>query len=88
MILACIITFISGAAYEAGCVAWCHYSEHNDPLRAAVASLFISTCQIAGIGESVSDWRVAPLFVLGYGIGTFGAVAWKKHHTKLPSAGE
>jgi len=85
VILACAIAFISGAAYEAGCVAWCHYSEHNDPTRAAVSSLFLAVCQVAGIGESVSDWRAAPFFVCGYAIGTFGAVTWKKRRNELPS---
>lgn len=77
MILSALLTFASGAAIEIACVFWVHYSERGAALKTGVASMVIGTAQCLGIGEYVRDWRLAPFFVLGYGVGTAAAVRFK-----------
>ena len=78
MILACLLAFLGGAVYEACSVGWVHYSDRGSPLVAALFSMLQAVAQVAGIGESVHDLRAAPFFVVGYGVGTYVAVAIKK----------
>jgi hypothetical protein len=75
----CLIAFVGGAVYEAGCVGWVHFSEKNRPVPTAIFSMLCAAAQVAGIGESVHTLAAAPFFVLGYGVGTFAAVAYKAH---------
>ena len=72
-----VIAFLGGAVYEAGCVFWVHYSESGRPYATALVSMLCATAQVAGIGESVRDLRIAPFFIIGYGVGTFFAVKLK-----------
>lgn len=73
-ILQGLVTFASGAAYEYGCVFWVHCAEAGKPAKAAVWSMLLATVTLVGVGESLRDLRYAPLYVLGYGAGTFAAV--------------
>lgn len=77
MLLDAAITFLSGAGYELGCVLWTHHSERGEPFKTAAWSMGLAACQVMGIGESVHDIRLAPVFVVGYGVGTFVGVTWK-----------
>lgn len=77
VILDCVIAFLGGAVYEAGCVGWVHFSQKGRPLPTALFSMACAAAQVAGIGESVHTLVAAPFFVLGYGVGTFAAVAFK-----------
>ena len=71
---ACLIAFVSGAAYEACSVVWVHRATHGTPLQTALVSGLQALASVAGIGESVRDWRAAPFFVCGYALGAYGAM--------------
>jgi len=77
MISECAIALFGGAAYEAGCVGWVHYAERGRPMFAALFSMFCAAAQVAGIAESIRSIPAAAAFVVGYGAGTYGAVALK-----------
>lgn len=77
LVLTGLATFLFGALYEAGCVAWVHYSERHQAGKAALVSSLLAAVQIAGVGESVHDIRMAPFFVVGYGVGSYVAVKLK-----------
>lgn len=72
--VAALVAFASGAAYEGCSVVWVHQATHGSALATAVVSAVQAAAQVAGIGESVRDWRVAPLFVFGYGVGAYVAM--------------
>lgn len=74
---AAAIAFASGFAIETACVYWVHFSERGRALPTALCSVVIGTAQVAGIGESIRDWRVGVAFVAGYGLGTYTAVRRK-----------
>lgn len=76
--IAAALTFLSGAGYELGCVLWTHHSERGEDVKTALWSMMLAACQVFGIGESVHDMHLAPLFILGYGAGTFIGVRWKE----------
>lgn len=78
MVINCMVAFFGGALYEAACVGWTHYSECARPRQAAFFSALCAISQIAGIGESITTWAAAPFFVLGYSLGTYAAVSFKK----------
>jgi len=78
--LKCLIALASGAAYEAACVGWVHNSERGRAFVTALFSMVVALCEVVGVGESIHDLRAAPFFVLGYGLGTFGAVKWKSRN--------
>ena len=46
-------------------------------------SMFCATAQLYGIGESFHTPVAAPFFVLGYGAGTYAAVAIKTRRKAL-----
>ena len=69
-----LIAFTSGAAYEGLSVIWVHQATHGSARATAVVSALQAAAQVVGIGESVRDWRIAPLFVLGYGAGAWAAM--------------
>lgn len=71
MLIACLVAFISGVVIEASCVMWVHYSERDDAAKTALFSMIVALAQVAGIGEAIHDWHIAPFFVLGYGVGTY-----------------
>jgi hypothetical protein len=77
MVLLAVITFLAGASYEAMGVAWVHYAERNKATPTAILSGMQALAQVAGIGESVRDWRLAPFYVVGWAFGSFLAVSWK-----------
>ena len=78
MILHCLVAFFGGAIYEAARVCWVHFSERGKPFITALFSMLCATAQVAGIGVSIHMLGAAPLFVLGYGVGTYAAVALKQ----------
>lgn len=78
IVVDCLVAFVGGAVYEAGCVGWVHYSERARPLPTALFSMLCAAAQVAGIGESVKTLVAAPFFIVGYGVGTYGAVALKR----------
>jgi len=41
--------------------------------------MLCAAAQLAGIGESIHTLIAAPFFIFGYGLGTFLAVASKRH---------
>lgn len=67
----------SGLLYESTSVFWTHYSERGNAIGAAVCSGIQAIALVFGIGESVHDWHLAPLFIVGYALGTFLAVKVK-----------
>ena len=68
------VAFVSGAAYEACSVVWVHRATTGTALQTALVSGLQAFAQVAGIGESVKDWRAAPFFVAGYAIGAYVAM--------------
>lgn len=78
-ILPFILVFFSGAIYELACVFWVHFSEKGKPYHTAVWSMIVAGCQIVGIGESIKDMKVAPFFIIGYGVGSFIGVHLNKN---------
>jgi hypothetical protein len=84
MIFAIITAFLSGALYELGCVFWVHHSEKGHAVRTAMWSMLCATCQVLGIGQSVTHMISAPFFVLGYGFGSWlGVILAKKQKKTL-----
>jgi hypothetical protein len=77
MMAAALLALASGFAIETACVYWVHYSERNRALPTSLCSMLIGAAQVLGIGESIKDWRLGALFVLGYGLGTYTAVRRK-----------
>jgi len=76
-----IAAFLSGFVIETACVFWVHFSERGKALPTALCSMAVGCAQVLGIGQSIQDWKVAPGFVLGYGVGTYMAV-WYKSRPK------
>ena len=72
-----LLTFASGFANEATAVFWVHHAERGRPVRTGLCGAIQACALVLGIGESVHDWRYAPAFVLGYGLGAASAV-WLK----------
>lgn len=72
-----LVVFACGALYEAACVGWVHHSERGRPISTACFSMLAATAEVSGVFNSVRDIRVAPFFILGYGVGTYCAVRWK-----------
>lgn len=73
-----LMTFICGAAYEAGCVWWVHHSEAGNKLSASAWSCFNALVTIIGVEGFLSSRWCAGAYVLGYGVGTFVAMSFKR----------
>jgi len=69
-----IIALVSGAAFEGCSVFWVRLAIHGTPMQTALVSCVQALAQVLGIGESVRNWRVAPFFIAGYGIGSYLAM--------------
>ncbi len=82
--LAAVLALVCGASYEAACVGWVHFSERSRPLTTALFSMLAATAEVTGVLDAARDVRVAPFFVLGYGIGTYLAVRVKARLATLP----
>lgn len=67
----------SGLLFESTSVFWTHYSERGNAIGAATCSAIQAGALVFGVGESVQDWRMAPLFIIGYAAGSFFAVKVK-----------
>jgi hypothetical protein len=72
-----VLIFLCGAIYEAACVGFVHFSERGQSLRTALCSMLAISVELTGIITSVRDWHQAPVFVAGFGCGSFLAVWWK-----------
>lgn len=74
----CLLVFLSGALIECACVFWVHFSERGRAGATALCSMSIALAEVFGIGESIRHGLVTVAYVLGYGLGTYGAVRWKE----------
>jgi hypothetical protein len=83
MVTVSLLALLCGALYEAACVGWVHFSERGKPLHTAVFSMFAAGAEVTGILDAAHDLRVAPFFVLGYGLGTYCAVRWKESKARV-----
>jgi hypothetical protein len=72
-----LLVLVCGAFYEASCVGFIHSAERARPARTAFFSVAAAAAQLTGLLDSVRDWRLAPFFIFGYGIGSYIAV-WLK----------
>jgi hypothetical protein len=72
-----LLTFASGFANEATAVFWVHHAERGHAGRTGLCGAIQAVSLVFGVGESVHDWRYAPVFVLGYGLGAAVAVRLK-----------
>lgn len=72
------LVFVCGGLYEATCVGFIHSSERDRPLRTALFSMLGAAAEVTGLLGAVHDWRVAPFFVGGYGLGSYLAVKSKR----------
>jgi hypothetical protein len=71
-----INAFTCGFVYEALSVAWVHAAVHGTPFQTAMMSSMQALALVIGISEAVSDFRVAPLYVFGYGLGSYLAMVY------------
>lgn len=70
------LAFASGVFYEGLSIVWVHQAMNGSPLSVAVISAFQAAAMVFGVGESVKQWRVAPMFIAGYGVGAWAAMVW------------
>lgn len=82
MIQHAILTFVCGALYEAACVGWVHFSERGRATITSLFSMLAAGAEVTGVLDSARDVRLAPFFVIGYGVGTFIAVRLKGRGSK------
>jgi hypothetical protein len=73
-----VATFLAGAANEGVAVFWVHFSERGRPFATGFCAMIQAAAVVVGVGESVHDWRLAPAFVLGYGVGAASGVLAKR----------
>lgn len=83
MIGALLLTFVCGAAYEGTAVFWAHYSERGDGLRAALSSTACALVACVGFGEALHRPAMITAYALGFGAGTYVAVAIKRQLRKI-----
>jgi hypothetical protein len=76
------LAFASGAALEGFALFWVSACERGRAGKAALFSLLFGLAQVAGIGVSLSDLRVAPWYVLGLAAGTYFGVRLKNGRMK------
>lgn len=77
-LLGCLIAFVTGAAFEIGCVFWVYYSEKNKAATASLWSMVNASMSVFGIESFLKSKLLALCYVLGYGFGTFWAVKIKQ----------
>lgn len=79
--LSVIVAFLSGAAIEACCVGWVHYSERGKALQTAAFSALIGIADVTGMADAITKrGAYAIAFVIGYTIGTYVTVRIKGGH--------
>jgi hypothetical protein len=69
-----VIAFVSGAMYEGLAVIWVHRATGGSAMAVALISGLQALATVAGLGEAVKSWRVAPCFLLGYSVGAYVAM--------------
>lgn len=72
-----LLTFVAGFANEWTAVYWVHHAERGHAGRTGLCGTIQACAIVFGVGESVHDWRYAPAFVIGYGLGAASAVMRK-----------
>jgi uncharacterized protein YebE (UPF0316 family) len=77
VIVALLLTFFCGSAYELGCVFWVHYSEKNRAIPAVFWSCFNALVTVIGLGEALHHPLFIVSYVAGFGAGTFIAIKIK-----------
>lgn len=73
-----LLTFVSAAAYECGCVFWVHYAELGRRLPAVGWSCFNALVTVIGVEGFLKSRFLAAVFVVGFGCGTFFAMTLKR----------
>lgn len=74
LVRAGLLAFVSGAIYEGLSVVWVHQATHGTAWSVGIASALQAAAAVVGLGESVRDRRIAPCFVVGYGLGAYVAM--------------
>jgi|HubBroStandDraft_1064217.scaffolds.fasta_scaffold173536_3 hypothetical protein len=74
----CAVAFFGGAFYETACVFWVHNSERGLSKRAASWSAFAAMCQLLGFDAQIGKPLVALFVVLGFYMGTYVSIEFKK----------
>jgi len=77
-VLLLLLTFFCGAAYECGCVFWVHYSEQGRVGPAVGWSCFNALVTVIGLGEALHRPAFIAVYVVGFGAGTWLAIAIKR----------
>lgn len=80
--LGLLLVFLAGAAYEACCAYWVHYSERDAAEEAALCSMGACLVTVFGIEESIHWWPSVVAFVFGYGAGTWAVIKVKTYRKK------
>ena len=78
--LAIAVAFASGFAVDVLAVLWTRSVVLRNARTAVVYSMLLGAAQVAGIGSAVRDWRLAPFFIVGYGLGSAVAI-WATRKT-------
>jgi hypothetical protein len=76
-----LLTFTCGAAYEACCVFWVHFTKELKALQAAFWSVVVCCVTITGTEQFLHDWQNKLAYVLGFGTGTCAAILLKRYMT-------
>jgi len=71
---ALLLTFLCGAAYECGCVFWVAHSEAGRARPAVAWSMFNALVTCVGVEHFLRGPHFVAAIVLGYGVGTWGAI--------------
>lgn len=85
-VLHALLVFVCGAAYEACCVGFVHFSERGRASLTALFSMLAAAAELTGIIDSARNLALAPVFVVGYGTGTYLAVRVKRWLAAAPTS--
>lgn len=73
-----LVAFVVGAIYDALNVGFMHASEKGKAGLAAFFSVLVGGAAITGFLEAAHNPKAIPFLLLGYWVGTYGAVKLKK----------
>lgn len=68
------LAFASGFFVDVLAVLWTRSVARRRIPAAVVWSMLLGAAQVVGIGAAVRDWHMAPLFIAGYGLGSYVAL--------------
>lgn len=77
-----LLVFVCGAFYEAMCVGFVDNTAQSRPGPTSLMSMLAGSAEVTGIFNSVRDWHVAPLYVLGLGTGAYIGVSLKRRRER------